>query len=203
MQIERLEIANFLSYEAATLNLKDRGLLLVEGENRDQGGSNGAGKSSLFEAICWALFGRVNSGLRGDDIRRFGTSSTRVAVLLDVDGQAVSVVRHRAHLEHANTLHLIINGEDSRGASDRDTQAKLENLLHLDWDTFISVALFPQGKQGIASWTDAEQKTVLDTILNLDRFRKGRERVMHMLTRDLARRSTLEIESREIGRAHV
>lgn len=198
MQIASLEIENFLSYESANLNLADRGLVLVEGENRDQGGSNGAGKTTLFEAICWALFGRVNSGLRGDDIRRFGAggAGTRVAVSLDVEGRHVEVVRHRAHVEHANTLHLFIDGQDARGASDRDTQGRLGRLLQLDWNSFVSVVLFPQGKQGIAAWTDSEQKTVLDTVLGLGRFGEARARVMTILERDQERIRTLEVDEK-------
>jgi hypothetical protein len=45
-------------------------LVLIEGENRDQGGSNGAGKSAIFEALTWELFGFVNRDLRGDDVIR-------------------------------------------------------------------------------------------------------------------------------------
>jgi len=198
VQIEHLEIYNFLSYEHAELCLKDRGLLLVEGENRDQGGSNGAGKSTIFEAICWGLFGTLNNGLRGDDVIRFGSGgNVRVALTLDVDGQHVFVARHRKHPKFQNQLHLEINGEDSRAATDRETQAKILLLLHLDWSTFISVALFPQGSKGIASWTDADQKSVLDTILDLDRFRRGRERVMSLLAVDQAREQRLSIEMRE------
>lgn len=198
MQIEHLEICNFLSYEHAEICLKDRGLILVEGENRDQGGSNGAGKSTIFEAICWGLFGTLNNGLRGDDVVRFGSGgNVRVALTLDVDGQRIFVARHRKHPKFQNQLHLEINGEDSRAATDRATQLKLLKILHLDWNTFISVALFPQGRKGIASWTDADQKSVLDTILDLDRFRKGRERVMEMLTVDQAREQKLSIEQRE------
>lgn len=194
MQIERLEIENFLSYESAQIDLADRGLILIEGENRDQGGSNGAGKTTLFEAICWALFGRVNSGLRGDDIRRLGTKNTRVRLALDVDGRRVEVTRHRAHKDHANAMHLLVDGEDSRGANDRETQARLSRLLALDWNSFVSVVLFPQGKQGIAAWTDAEQKTVLDTVLSLARFNTAQERVSKILQRDVDRRKTLEIK---------
>ncbi len=196
MQITRLEIENFLSYESASLDLADRGLVLIDGENRDQGGSNGAGKTTIFEAICWGIFGRLNNGLRGDDIRRFGSTGTRVAVSLDVDGSQVEVVRHRAHDEHINELHLFINEEDARGASDRETQARIVRLLQLDWNSFVSVVLFPQGKPGIAAWSDAEQKTVLDTVLSLSRFNEARERVVTILQRDIDRSKELEVDAR-------
>jgi len=192
MQITCLEIENFLSYKEASIELADRGLVLIEGENRDQGGSNGAGKTTLFEAICWALFQRLNNGLRGDDIRRTGSKGTRVSVTLDIDGRRVEVHRHRAHPEFINALHVFVDGEDVRGANDRETQARLSRLLGLDWNSFISVVLFPQGKQGIASWTDGEQKTVLDTVLSLGRFGEARSRVVTMIERDQFRLKELD-----------
>lgn len=203
MQITLLEIENFLSYESASITLADRGLVLIEGENRDQGGSNGAGKSTLFEAICWALFARLNNGLRGDDIRRLGSTGTRVAVTLDVDGRRVEVVRHRAHAEFTNSLHLFVDGEDTRGASDRETQARVAKLLQLDWSSFVSVVLFPQGKPGIAAWSDAEQKTVLDTVLSLARFNEARDRVALILQRDLDRKNTLEADVRLLTESSI
>jgi DNA repair exonuclease SbcCD ATPase subunit len=200
MQILSVEIENFGSYESSTLNLQDRGLLLVEGENRDQGGSNGAGKTTIFESICWAIFGRTVSGLRGDDVLRSETKDCRVELHLGVDGRTVVATRHRKHSQFANQLHLSIDGVDSRAASDKETQTRLERLLQLDWNSFVSVVLFPQGQQGIASWTDAEQKSVLDTILNLDRFIQARERVMKWLTKDKVRCQNLEIS---IGQTEV
>ena len=202
MQISELHIENFLSYEQASLSLQDRGLLLIEGENRDQGGSNGAGKSSLFDAICWALFGKIHRpNIRGDDILRTGARSTSVSVVLSSDGRRIEVSRYRRDPKHQNGLFLTIDGEDSRGSSVADTQARIQKLIQLDWPTWLSVVLFPQGAHGIASWSDAEQKTVLDSVLNLERFRQARSRAMHWLEKSESRFSQLDIRVREINAA--
>lgn len=191
MQITKLKIENFLSYENSELNLENRGLLLVEGDNRDLGGSNGAGKTTIFEAVCWCLFGATNSGLRGDDVIRHGHKNTRVVVELKVDGKKVIVRRHRKHKQYQNQVHLRINDVDSRGATDRDTQELICQTLQLDWSTFVSVVMFPQGKAGIAAWSDADQKTVLDVLLDLGRFQDARDKLSKILKADQARAAVL------------
>lgn len=58
MKFGELKIKNFLIVSDATISLADRGLLLIEGQNDDDesANSNGAGKSSIVDALCWCLF---------------------------------------------------------------------------------------------------------------------------------------------------
>ena len=60
MKINKVEVNNFYSIKDATINFdKYKGLVLVEGKNKDTGGSNGAGKSVLIESVVWGLFGKT------------------------------------------------------------------------------------------------------------------------------------------------
>jgi recombinational DNA repair ATPase RecF len=60
MKINKIEIRNFYSIKKTSLNFtKFKGLILIEGKNKDTGGSNGAGKSALIEAVVWGLFGKT------------------------------------------------------------------------------------------------------------------------------------------------
>ena len=65
-----LKIKNFLIIGEATVSLANRGLLLIEGQNDDDesANSNGAGKSSLVDALCWCLFGVTARGVSGDAV---------------------------------------------------------------------------------------------------------------------------------------
>ncbi|MDR8279885.1 AAA family ATPase, partial [Acinetobacter baumannii] len=58
MKILKATFQNFLTLSDACLELDDRGLLLITGKNDDDtsANSNGAGKSSLVDCICWALY---------------------------------------------------------------------------------------------------------------------------------------------------
>ena len=70
MKLKQLTIRNFMSIKKATLELDNAGLVLVQGINDDDSAfdSNGAGKSTVFEAITYALFERTIRGLKSDEI---------------------------------------------------------------------------------------------------------------------------------------
>ena len=60
MKINKIEINNFYSIKNVTLNFdKYKGIVLIEGKNKDTKGSNGSGKSVLVEAVVWGLFGKT------------------------------------------------------------------------------------------------------------------------------------------------
>ncbi len=176
MQITKLEIENFLSHEHTELSLANLGLVLIEGEN-------GVGKSTLFEAPHWGFFGTTPRGLRGDEVIRLDShkkpvNNTRVAISLDVDGHDIRIERHRQHHKFNNKLLVFANGKEiTCGAGDRETQAKINELLQIDEDSFVSAVMFPQGAAGFASLSDSEQKSVLDKILGTGRFAVAQERL--------------------------
>jgi len=65
MKINKVEIKNFYSIKNVVLNFDNfKSLVLLEGKNRDTGGSNGSGKSVLIEAVVWGLFGGLLGSLQ-------------------------------------------------------------------------------------------------------------------------------------------
>ena len=82
-----LTAKNFMSFEDLKVDLRKPGLYLISGQNDRGGDSNGSGKSSIFGAISYCLFGRTPKGVAGQDVVRWGsTASTEVELaLLDGD----------------------------------------------------------------------------------------------------------------------
>lgn len=178
MEISKLHLTNFLSYEQASLNLKDRGLVLIQGENRDSGGSNGSGKSSLFDAILFCLFGKTSRyGSQNSKVSRNGAGGCVVCCELNLSsGNTALVYRHRDHEKYGNKLLVYVDQKDLTRGSDAETQKVLEDLIGLDYEVFQSVVLFAQGASGFASMTDAGQKYILESILGTERFTVALER---------------------------
>lgn len=177
MEISKLHLTNFLSYEQASLNLKDRGLVLIEGQNLDSGGSNGSGKSALFEAVLFALFGKTTRyGAQNTKVSRNGAGGTCVCLELFTSGNNVLVYRHRDHTKFGNKLLVYVNEKDLTKGSDSETQKVLESIIGMDYEVFQSVVLFAQGASGFASMTDAGQKYVLEQILGTQRFTDAHDR---------------------------
>ncbi|PZR92052.1 MAG: hypothetical protein DI537_14600 [Stutzerimonas stutzeri] len=107
MKFPELIIENFLAITEAKLNLADRGLVVIQGINHadSSADSNGAGKSSIADALCWVWFGETARGVSGDDvINRDAKKNTRVSSTV-VDGHMTyTATRHRKHKTGKNTL---------------------------------------------------------------------------------------------------
>ena len=58
---KRVEMKNFMAVQEATLDLDNRGLVLIEGKNKsnDSFTSNGASKTTLITSITYALYGKT------------------------------------------------------------------------------------------------------------------------------------------------
>ena len=69
MIFKRLRLKNFKSYANEIINF-DKGITVIVGEN-------GAGKSSIFEAISFALFKQHTAGKLGDLVRNNTENATR------------------------------------------------------------------------------------------------------------------------------
>jgi DNA repair exonuclease SbcCD ATPase subunit len=64
-----VEIQNFLSVGKEPLRIDfEKGINLITGENKDKGGKNGIGKSSILESIYWCLFGNTIRDIKKDKI---------------------------------------------------------------------------------------------------------------------------------------
>ena len=66
LHFSKVVLHNFFSYADAELSLEDSGYVIVSGKNNmpsDNAVSNGSGKSSIFNAVCFALTGETIQGL--------------------------------------------------------------------------------------------------------------------------------------------
>lgn len=70
MKIKWVDIENFMAIGKARAELEQKGLVLILGENRDDSSqdSNGSGKSSFPDALCWCLYGVTAREETGDDV---------------------------------------------------------------------------------------------------------------------------------------
>ena len=62
-QIKNIHFKNLFSHEDTQYEFRNNACTIIMGENRDEGGNNAAGKTTIFEAISLAL---TNSPLRDD-----------------------------------------------------------------------------------------------------------------------------------------
>jgi len=184
-------VENFLSFKSNHFVFRDNGLTLIEGDNRDEGGSNGAGKSSFtVEAICWCLFGVTSKGERGDEVVNWVTEKDCVVSISFVhNGDCYSANRYRRHtgldqkgVPFGNRFCVIRGEELIEKSSVALTQKWFLDELRIDQSLFESTVVFPQG--GVFNFvnaTDKQQKEILSKIRRID-FQKRLEHTRKEIT---------------------
>lgn len=182
MRLLGINIKNFFSIEDVTIEFP-QGIVSVVGSNRDVSGasSNGSGKSTLFDGISWALFGKTLRPIGTDDVMRRGTNQAHVAVLVEINGREYSIERFRGK-KTGLKVWAYDPEEEMTQATVQMTQALVDQLLGVDFKTFLSVATFDLDVLRFARATDKEQKEILERLLDLDLYNKGLEKVRKEIT---------------------
>jgi exonuclease SbcC len=202
----RLELHNFLAYkDPDPLNLEGVHIACISGEN-------GAGKSSLLDAITWALWGKARSS-SPDDLIRQGEREMRIIFTFELAGQRYRVIRQRRAEGKVGTSLLELQAFDAstnawRSLSEhtlRQTQDRLTSLLRLDYDTFVNSAYLAQGRADeFTAKPPAQRIQILATILGLDRWQQFEERAKDRLraTKETAARIDTRLDEirREVER---
>ena len=172
---QRLSVRNFLCYRENVPPLDFTGLHLA-----CLCGANGHGKSALLDAITWSLWGRAR-GRTQDDLIYYGADEARVELEFLSRGTCYRVIRSHARgmsgrrRAGVSDLQLqLLNGGDAQpisGNTVRETQEKIQQLIGLDYETFINSAFLLQGRADeFTSKTPSDRKAVLASILGLDAY---------------------------------
>ena len=170
-RIVGLDAVDFFSYEKLTFNVEE-GVILVTGESRDFK-SNGAGKSTIFEAIYWALFGHTTKNVAaGEEIRR-GADSCMVHLVLQVGDGLVSIRRARG--KRNAELEVDINGEPIVGASVSEVNKALLAYLGITEDIYRTLSYYSQEDVMLFSRsTDGQRKEILADLCGLSAYKTAR-----------------------------
>lgn len=181
----KLSVKNFLCYRENVPVLDFAGMHVA-----CLCGGNGHGKSALLDAITWGVWGKAR-GRSQDELISYGADESRVELeFLTRDTQFRVIRSHsrgRSRGRPGSTdlqLQVLSEGgaQSVSGNTVRETQAKIEQLVGMDYDTFINSAFLMQGRADeFTNKTPAERKAVLASVLGLavyDRLQgRARERL--------------------------
>ncbi len=166
-----LRMHNFLAY-------KDPDPLRLEGIHiACLAGPNGAGKSSILDAITWCVWGKARSN-SADELIHQGQEEMQVSLVFDQAGVRYRIVRQRTAGKRGASL-LEFQAWDEASAAwqpisegaIRETQAKIDQTLNLDYETFVNSALLVQGRADeFTTKTPSQRKQVLASILGLSQW---------------------------------
>ncbi|MDW8328119.1 MAG: SMC family ATPase, partial [Anaerolineales bacterium] len=171
----RLELRNFLAYKnPAPLDFSGLHVAVLTGEN-------GAGKSSLLDAITWVLWGRARAR-KDEELVHQGQSEMHVELTFALGSDVYRVTRKKRIGKGASTvldLQAQVNGKwnSLTEATIPKTQEKITRLLRLNYETFVNSAYLVQGKADeFTGKRPAERKQVLADILGLQEWEVYEER---------------------------
>ena len=198
--INKLTVRNFMSVGNATqaLDFDRRDLTLVLGENLDLGGDgsrNGTGKTTIINALSFALFGMALTNIKKDNLIN-KTNGKQMVVSLDfvVDGQGYRIERGR----RPNVLKFFVNNEEKLATDDaqgdsRETQEAVERLLGMSHNMFRHIVALNTYTEPFLNLRANDQREIIEQLLGITQLSERAERI-----RELNRGTKEEIGQEEM-----
>lgn len=175
MIIKSINVKNFYSFKDISLDLtKYNGIVNIVGNNKDSGGTNASGKSSLLESFIWGIYGRtVRKSTEDSLVNNIEGKGCSVEINLYKDGVGdITIIR----CKRPTSLNVFVNGEAITQESAPETQSKLEGLLDTNYQSFIASVVFGQHAEiDFLSATADTKRVIIKNCLNLDEVFNKRE----------------------------
>ena len=169
IRFKELDIENFRSIDKAHIVLENQGTVIVKGINEyeDNATSNGSGKSSIFEAIVFALFEETSSGEK-DVANRIINNGFCINLKLEIDGIEYTIVRE-SKKGNKSIVVLYKNDVDISARNKTDTNKLIQDLLGINKNIFLdSVFLSQSVSTNLASLSPTQRKERLEILTNTD-----------------------------------
>jgi DNA repair exonuclease SbcCD ATPase subunit len=212
IHIKKLSVRNFMSVGNATqgIDFDRRDLTLVLGENLDLGGDgsrNGTGKTTIINALSYALYGNALSNIRKDNLVN-KTNSKGMLVSLDftIGSQDYRIERGRK----PNVLKFYVNNEDKSATDDaqgdsRETQEAIERLLGMSHDMFKHILALNTYTEPFLSLKANDQRTIIEQLLGITLLseRADRIRELNRETKDAVSQEEMRIRAEQEANGRI
>jgi len=172
--LKNITLRNFLSIGQVTqaVNFDRQELTLILGENLDLGGDgarNGTGKTSLIQALSYALFGVPINSIRKDNlVNRTNGKNMMVTLDFSVNGIDYKIERGRK----PNILRFYVNNslqknnDDAQGEN-KETQSAIEKVIHMSADMFRHIVALNTYSEPFLALKNNEQRNIIEQLLGI------------------------------------
>jgi DNA repair exonuclease SbcCD ATPase subunit len=188
-----------MSVGAATqaIDFDRNDLTLVLGENLDLGGDgsrNGTGKTTIINALSYALYGQALSNIRKDNlVNKTNAKGMLVSLDFHINGTDYKIERGRK----PNVLKFYVNNEnkaaeDEAQGDSRETQDAIERIIGMSHDMFKHVLALNTYTEPFLSLKANEQRTIIEQLLGITLLSERADRI-----KELNRQTKDAIQSEE------
>ena len=189
MIFNKLTLKNFKSYENTEINF-NRGISVIVGEN-------GAGKSSILEAISFALF-KEHTAKKVDELIRKGSSNGDMQVTLDFTSNGITYQVRRDKNKSVIKSFLSIKNDSQNDftlicSGDKEVNSQIQSILDMDGNLFLNAIYIRQGE--IAQLVDkksSEKKQLIGKLLGIDSLEKSWKNLLQIINSYESKNSELK-----------
>lgn len=206
IRVKDLTVKNFMSVgnQTQAVDFNKEQLTLVLGENLDQGGDdsgsrNGTGKTTIINALSYALYGTALTNIKRNNlINKTNSKGMLVTLHFEKDNQDYRIERGRS----PNVLKFYINNEEqemldeSQGDS-RKTQEYINNLLGMSHDMFKHIVALNTYTEPFLSMRQNDQRAIIEQLLGITILSEKAEGLKDQIrqTKEATTQETLKIEA--------
>lgn len=211
IKFKNITIRNFLSVGAVTqsINFENRSLTLILGENLDQGGNgarNGVGKSTILQALSYALFDKTVTSIKRDNlINKTNNKNMLVTVDFEIDGIMYRVERGR----RKNIFKFLIDGvdpdQDVAQGENRNTQQELLRSIGMSHDMFMHIVVLNTYTQPFLFLKAGDQRAIIEELISITRLSEKSDNLRSniKMTKDSIREEEIQIKTIEDSNAAI
>jgi DNA repair exonuclease SbcCD ATPase subunit len=195
-------LKNFLSVGNTTqaINLDEHGLTLILGENIDQGSGgsrNGVGKTTLIQAICYAIYGQPLTNIKRDNlINKINQKGMVVSLDFEIGNKSYRIERGRK----PNFLRFYVNdglvnseGTDEAHGENKHTQEEIEKAIGCSHLLFKHIVALHSKTVPFLDMNAKDQREIIEELLGITQLSAKAE-----LLRGLIKQVKDEIRGEEI-----
>ena len=206
IRIKDLTVKNFMSVgnQTQAVNFNREQLTLVLGENLDQGGDdsgsrNGTGKTTIINALSYALYGTALTNIKRNNlINKTNSKGMLVTLHFEKNGVDYRVERGRS----PNVLKFFVDEQEqemtdeSQGDS-RKTQEYINDLLDMSHDMFKHIVALNTYTEPFLSMRVNDQRAIIEQLLGITILSEKAEALKEQTrqTKDAITSETLKINA--------